>query len=65
MRMKTSKGVWKIFGICLTKSDALYTKIKDAIENDLLTQEHLQKVTGHLLPINVDMQQRTITFSNI
>lgn len=63
--MYTKKGSWRIFGIALTPSDSIYTSIREAIEENKLSQEYLQKVTGHLAPIIIDMDERSICFETL
>lgn len=60
--ISTSKGTWNLFGVNLISSDAIFSKVKKAIESNNLTQEHLQKETGHLAPIIIDRSARTICF---
>lgn len=62
--IRTTKGTWKINGITLTPSDSIYQKLNVAIEEGTLSEAHLQKITGHLLPIKVDFSERSITFYN-
>ena len=63
-KITTTKGTWKIHGINMIPSDSIYQIVKDAIESDNLSEEYLQKETGHRLPIFIDKQKKTITFSN-
>ena len=64
MIIKTTKGTWNLHGINLLTSDAIYQIVKDAIETDNLGQDYLQKVTGHLAPITVNIPEKTILFSS-
>lgn len=64
MKVKTSKKNWTICGMNLVPSDEIYQKLVSAIESDNLSQEHLQKITGHYAPISVDTQHRVIIFFN-
>lgn len=59
-----TNGNWKLHGINLIPSDEIYKKIKKAIEEGNLSEEHLQKITGHRLPINVNFTERSIHFIN-
>ena len=63
-KITTTKGTWEVTGFNLVPSDSLYTKIKECIEKGQLDEAHLQKVTGHRLPITVDHKRKRITFSN-
>lgn len=63
-KIATTKGTWKMYGINVISSDSIYQKVKAAIESGNLSEEHLQKETGHKLPININMQKREIAFSN-
>lgn len=62
--ISTTKGTWNIFGINLIPSDSIFIKIREAIESNNLTQEHLQKETGHLAPIIIDKVAKTISFQS-
>ena len=62
--IKTTTGNWKIRGINLISSDSIYQKVKSAIESGNLSQSFIQKETGHLAPIEVNMAEQSITFSN-
>jgi len=62
-KVKTAeKGNWKVHGINAISSDSIYEKVKTAIEEDNLTEQHLQEVTGHKYTITIDRLTRTITF---
>ena len=63
MIIKTTKGTWNLHGINLLTSDSIYQKVKDAIETDNLSEDYLQKVTGNLAPITVNIPERTVSFS--
>lgn len=63
-KMATSKGNWKISGINIIPSDSIYINIQKAIEEGNLTQEYIQSVTGHLAPIYINKDSRTITFAS-
>ena len=46
-------------------ADTLQTeKIQKAIEEGNLSEAHLQKITGHRLPIEVNFNERSIHFIN-
>lgn len=62
-QINTTKGTWKISGINLIPSDSIYVELKKCIENGELEESHLQKITGHLLPIIVNHKKQTIEFS--
>jgi len=64
MNVQTSKGTWKLSGICLIPSDSIYQEVKKAIEEDNLTQGYIQGVTGHLAPIIIDKNEKTISFQS-
>lgn len=56
---------WDVHGLTIAKSDSTYQTIEKAINSGNITQKYLQKVTGHRLPIDVDVQLHTISFSNL
>lgn len=62
MEIKTSKQNWTLFGINLIPSDSIYKKVVKAIEEDNLSEDYLQKVTGSNNPIIVDKSKKTIQF---
>lgn len=56
---------WKISGINCISSDSCFQLIEEeAVANYGFSQEYLQKITGHLLPIHVDLDKHTIDFMN-
>ena len=61
-KMKTERGIWTIYGLNLIPSDAIYLRLKEAIEQDRLDQKYLQYITGHNGPIIVDRKKKTIEF---
>ena len=63
-KITNKNGNWVIYGINLIPSDSIYIKLKKAIESNNLSEEYLQKITGHLLPIHVNFSERSITFCN-
>lgn len=64
MKLKTTKKNWTVHGINLIPSDAIYQKLQKAIEEGELSQQHLQKITGHNSPILVDEKKSSIQFLN-
>lgn len=63
MTLNTTKGTWKINGINLIASDSIAIKLKESIEAGKLEQAYLQKYLGNSLPIIVDTEAKSITFS--
>lgn len=61
--VKTSKGTWKIHGVDIIPSDSIYIDVKKCIEEGTLSPTHLQTITGHRSPIEVNFSERSITFS--
>ena len=55
---------WDVYGLTIAKSDSTYQTIADAIKSGNVNQKHLQKVTGHRLPIDVNVTLHTIDFSS-
>lgn len=64
MKIKTTKKNWTITGINLVPSDSIYEKLVSAIESGNLSERYLQQITGSCAPITVNMQARSIAFSN-
>jgi len=60
--VKTSKGSWKITGVNFIPSDSVCSIIKDAVEKNNLEQSFLQRATGHLAPIIINHEDKTIDF---
>lgn len=59
---KTSK--WRINGINLAPSDAIYQNIQEAAAAGNLSETHLAGIAGHRGPVDVDFSTRTIDFRN-
>ena len=55
---------WKITGINLTESDAIYQNIQQAAANWELSESNLAGIAGHRGPVDVDFFTRTIDFRN-
>lgn len=62
MKILAANMKWKIEGINLIPSDSISQKLKKAIESNNLEESYLQKLTGHLAPINVNRKERVIQF---
>ena len=66
MIMKVSNDkAWNVHGINMISSDSSYQKIKAVIEEGNVTEKRLQTVTGHRLPIDVNIKKRTINFHTL
>lgn len=61
-KIETKKGTWMLEGIEVIPSDSQYIAVKDAIEKGTLSEEYLQKETGHRAPITIDIIQKYIYF---
>lgn len=53
---------WTVHGVNMIPSDSTYKIVQDAINENHLTQEYLQKYTGHRAPIIIDHENHTIDF---
>ena len=62
--IKTSKGTWKLHGVNVIPEDTIYREVQKAIEEDNLTEAHLQAVTGQRAPIDIDFKNQTVTFQS-
>lgn len=54
---------WAVHGVNMISSDSIYQIVQGAINDEkLLTQDYLQKHTGHRAPIIIDPENHTIDF---
>lgn len=62
MVIKTTDKKWTIYGINLIPSDSIFQKVEAAIKEGKISQDYLQKITGHRAPIIIDCKRKTIKF---
>lgn len=58
--MAKKKSNWKIHGINLTSSDAIYQSIMKAITEKRFND--LRGIAGHQGPIDIDFETQTVTY---
>ena len=62
MTRRLKETGWVVRGLNLISSDSIYQKLVHAIKENNLSEKHLQDITGHRAPIQVNTKEQTIVF---